>query len=290
MTRARRALLFMPGDSTRKIEKGAGLDVDGVIMDLEDGVALSQKAVARETTLQALQSLDFGGSEKLVRINPVKSGLEWDDLAVTIEGRPDAYVIPKVERPKHIEKISRWLTTEEDKRGWPDGSIRLLAIIETAVGVVNLRKIARASKRLDALAFGAEDLASSIDAVRTPGMSEVAYARGALVIHAKARKLQAIDTPFVDLQNSDGLADEAKSARQMGFDGKLAIHPAQVPMITGAFAPSNEEIAQAEALIAAFDAHQQQGTGVFSYDGKMVDMPMIRAARNVLARSGSSQE
>ena len=280
----------MPGDSQRKIEKGAGLDVDGVIMDLEDGVALSQKAGAREVTLNALQTLDFGTSEKLVRINPIKSGLEWDDLAATIDGKPDAYIIPKAERAKPIEKISRWLTIEEDKHGWPDGSIRILAIIETARGVVNLPKITRASSRLDALIFGAEDLASSLGAVRTPGMAEVAYARSAVVIHARARHLQAIDTPYVELQNAEGLAAEAKSARQMGYDGKLAIHPAQVPVITEAFTPDAEEIAQAETLIAAFEAHGEQGTGVFSYEGRMVDMPMIRAARNVLVRGGRRQE
>ena len=127
MSHPRRALLFMPGDSLRKIEKGAGLDVDSVIMDLEDGVAPSQKSAARETTLHALKNLDFGDSERLVRINPVKSGLEWDDLAATIEGRPDAYVIPKAERAKDIEKISRWLTTQEHKRDWPKNRIRLLA-------------------------------------------------------------------------------------------------------------------------------------------------------------------
>ncbi|HLA44067.1 MAG TPA: aldolase/citrate lyase family protein, partial [Aggregatilineales bacterium] len=132
MSRLRRVMLFIPGDSLHKIEKGAGLNVDCVIMDLEDGVALNQKAEARETIMQALKNLDFGSTERLVRINPVGSGLEMHDLAGTIKARPDGYVIPKVERAKDVKKISRWLDAEERKNNWKVRSIRLFAIIETA--------------------------------------------------------------------------------------------------------------------------------------------------------------
>jgi len=287
MSRLRRALLFMPGDSPRKIEKGAASGVDSIIMDLEDGVALNQKEAARQGILEALQNLDFGRSEKLVRINPIGSGLEEDDLAQTIAGQPAGYVIPKVEKAKHIEKVSMWLDAEERKRGWQVGSVRLFAIIESARGVVNLKDIAKASKRLEALLFGAEDLTASLGGVRRPDAPELAYARSAVLIHAKAYSLQAIDTPYVEMDNLEGLAAETQTIMHMGYDGKLAIHPKHIPVIVAAFNPSAAEVEKARALIAAHEAHQKSGAGVFSFEGKMVDMPIIRAAEQVLLRATS---
>jgi citrate lyase beta subunit len=278
-------MLFMPGNDLRKIEKGAASGVDCVIMDLEDGVAFSQKDAARQTIRQALETLDFGKAEKLVRINPVGSALEIDDLKQTIEGKPDGYVIPKVESLEHIRLVDLWLSDQEQLHGWEPGRTKLFALIESAMGVVNIHEITQSSSRLQALIFGAEDLAGSIGAVRTPAMSEVSAARSLLVIYAKAYNLQAIDTPYIDIHNLEGLKAEAETARQMGYDGKLAIHPTHLPIIEAAFTPSTEEVERAQHLIAAFDTHQESGTGVFVFEGKMVDMPMIRSARNVLARA-----
>ncbi len=161
----------------------------------------------------------------------------------------------------------------------------LLAIVETALGVVNLREIASGSPRLAALIFGAEDLAGDMGAVRTPDGWEGFYARSAVVLHAKAFGLGAIDTPFVDLDDANGLVAETEQALYMGYTGKLAIHPQQVAPIQRTFTPDAEEIARAQALIAAHAAHQAAGTGVFQLEGKMIDMPMIRAAEAVLARA-----
>jgi len=286
--RVRRALLFMPGDDRRKIEKGAGLGVDSVIMDLEDGVALNNKAAARETVRVALQEVDFGKTERLVRINPVGSVFHADDLAATIDSHPDGYVLPKVQSLAMVEDVSDWLSAAERKHGWPENSIALLAIIETAIGVLNLRGIAGKAEtmpRLQALIFGAEDLAGDIGAIRTAEGMEVFYARSAVVLHAKAFGLQAIDSPFVQLNDEPGLVAETTRALQMGYTGKLAIHPKQVVPIQQAFTPSAEEIARAQALIAAHDTQQSAGTGVFAYEGKMIDMPMIRAAETVIARA-----
>ncbi len=280
--RVRRALLFMPGDSLRKIEKGAGLGVDSIIMDLEDGVALSQKAAARQTIVQALGAVNFGQAERLIRINPVDSGLEGDDLATTLTAQPDGYIIPKVERPEHVQWVSQQIGEMEHRNHWPSGAIRLLALIETARGVVNLKEIAGSDLRLDALMFGAEDLAGSLGAIRTREGWEVYYARSAVVIHAAAFGLQAIDTIYADLEDVDGLVAETERALQMGYMGKMAIHPRQVAPITGVFTPSDEAILQAQRLMDAYDAHQASGSGVFALDGKMVDMPMIRAAQRVI--------
>jgi citrate lyase beta subunit len=277
----------MPGDSLKKIAKGAAMNVDSVIMDLEDGVALNNKEVARQTVFEALTSgeVDFGNTERLVRINPPRKGMQAQDIATTIEGRPDGYVLPKVDSAQEIHQVAHTLLERELLLGYEPGEIKLMAIIETARGVVNLREIVQAHKRLVALIFGAEDLSGDIGAVRSKAGTEVFYARSAVVIHAAAFRLQAIDTPFIDLQDVDGLKADTLSAMEMGYTGKLAIHPNQIGPIVGVFTPSDAEIEAAQRLISAHDEHQASGMGVFAYEGKMVDMPMIRATEQVLARA-----
>lgn len=283
----RRAMLFMPGDSRRKIEKGAGMDVDAIIMDLEDGVALNNKVVARESVAGALTEIDFGRSERLVRTNMViPNWIYTDDIHVTVGARPDGYVLPKIETADQIEHVSMLLSAYEDQYGWEQHSLKLIAIIETAKGIVNLKEIAQASPRLDALMFGAEDLAGDMGATRTPQGWEVFYARSAVVTHAKAFGLDAIDTVFIDLQADDEiLMAETRTALQMGYTGKLAIHPKQVAPIQAVFTPTQAEIDDAQALIDAHNQHQSQGAGVFEYQGKMIDMPMVRAALAVIERA-----
>jgi citrate lyase beta subunit len=276
----------MPGDDRHKIEKGAALGVDAVIMDLEDAVAQNRKQQARETVALALYELDFGQTERLVRLNAVvEGGLYRDDLQVTMPAHPDAYVIPKVDSAAQVEAVAALLGSIEAAQGWPDGEIKLLAIVETARGVVNLREIAASSPRLEALIFGAEDLAGDIGAIRTPDGWEVFYARSAIVIHARAAGLQAIDSPYVHLENMTGLEADAEQALYMGYSGKLAIHPRQVAPIQHLYTPSAEDIEQARRLIAAYEAHQAAGEGVFALDGKMIDTPMLRAAEQVLSRA-----
>lgn len=290
--RLRRALLFMPGDDLKKIRKGTTLGADSIIMDLEDGVALNNKEAARRTIFYALTSgeVDFGTTERLVRINPVHTGWQFDDIRATIDGVPDGYVVPKAESAREIALLSQSLLGHELRVGLPPRSIALLPIIETARGIVNLREIAQADSRLVALIFGAEDLASSLGAIRSEEGQEVFVAKSLLVLHAAAYGLQAIDTPYIKLQDEAGLVAVTSEAMRMGYTGKLAIHPAQVAPIIGVFTPTIEEIAYAEALIKAHDAHQVSGTGVFAYEGKMVDMPMIKAAERILARANATHK
>jgi citrate lyase beta subunit len=165
------------------------------------------------------------------------------------------------------------------------GPVPLLALIETARGVVNLKEIAGADPRLQGLIFGAEDLAGDMGAVRTREGWESFWARGAVVTVAAAFSLQAIDTVFIDLGDEEGLRKDAALACQMGYSGKLAIHPKQVPVIAAAFTPSDEEIARARRLMELHARHQASGTGAFALDGKMVDWPMVRAAERLLARA-----
>lgn len=274
--RPRRCLLFMPGDDRQKIQKGIGLGADVIVMDLEDGVALTRKAEARATIMAALRELDFGRSERVVRLNPIGSGLEAYDLAAVLAGQPDSVMLPKVETAEQVQWLDRQLAAT---------AIRLLILIETARGVVNLNEIAAASARSDALIFGAEDLAGDIGATRTAAGWEVFYARSAVVTHAAAYGLQAIDTLVIDFNDEAALIADSQWGAQLGFSGKLAIHPRQVAIIQDAFTPTDEQIANAHRLIDAHDEHQAAGTGAFAFEGKMIDRPAIRAAQQVLAKA-----
>ncbi|HET7089106.1 MAG TPA: CoA ester lyase [Anaerolineae bacterium] len=290
MTRVRRALLYMPGDDMRKIGKAATLDVDCVCLDLEDGTALNRKQAARETIVQALRTLDFGRSERLVRINPVGSGMEVDDLAATIDGRPDGYVLPKVESAEEVEWLCWRLTGAEQARGWPLGSTNVLAIVETARGIINLRDISGCDRRLVALIFGAEDLAGDLGATRTREGWEVFYARSAVVTHAAAFDLQVIDMVCIDFRDTEALIRESLEGARMGFTGKQIIHPNQVEPVQAAFTPSDEAIAHARRIVEAFEAHQAEGAGAFALDGKMVDMPVVKAAQKVLEKAKAAEK
>jgi citrate lyase beta subunit len=275
----------MPGDDRRKIEKAITLGVDCICMDMEDGVALSRKEPARQTIASALSELEFGTAEKLARINRVGSGLEALDLKTVLPARPDGIVVPKVERADELRWVSDQLAAAEAANGWQPGSIGLIAIIETARGIVNLAQIAAGEARLQALVFGAEDLAGDIGARRSPEGWEVFYARSAVVTHAAAFDIQAIDMVYIDFLDEAGLYREAILGAGLGYSGKQVIHPRQVAPVQAAFTPTDEEIQQAQRVMAAFETHQRAGLGAFALDGKMIDAPMVKAAEGILARA-----
>jgi citrate lyase beta subunit len=194
-------------------------------------------------------------------------------------------VLPKVESAEAVQWLAAQIEVVEERQGWPAGEIGIVAMVETARGVVNLREICSASDRLQALIFGAEDLAGDIGATRTPEAWEVFYARSAVVTHAAAHGLQAIDMVYLDYRDSAGLAREAAEGARLGYVGKQAIHPAQIEPIQAAFTPSAAAIAHAQRVVAAAQAQQAAGFGAFALDGKMVDAPVVKAAETVLARA-----
>lgn len=281
---SRRALLYMPGDDWKKITKALTLGVDCICMDMEDGVAVSQKAVARATIARALQELDFGRSEKLARINAVGSGWERDDIEAVLPFRPDGIVIPKVESLEQIEWASKTIAAVERRFGWPPGSVYVLVGVETARGILNLKEIV-SHPRLDAVIFGGEDFAASIGARRTREAIELLYARQAVVTACAAFGLQAIDIVAIDFKNLDLVRAEAEFGAQLGYSGKQVIHPAQVEPVQVAFTPDDEAIVQAKRILAAFEASQSEGKGAFALDGKMIDMPLLKNAQKVLERA-----
>jgi citrate lyase beta subunit len=282
---SRRALLYMPGDDRRKIEKATTFGVDCICMDMEDGVALTHKTEARAVIAAAMKELDFGSSERAIRINSVGSGFEKFDLAAAVATNPDAIVVPKVETARQVRAISEYIEMYELSSKMEIGSIRLLVGVETARGVLNLKEIAEADKRLDAIIFGAEDYAASIGARRSREGVEVLYARSAVITACAANNLQAIDMVYIDFRDVEGLRLEAQEGAALGFSGKQIIHPNQVTPVQEAFTPSDEAINYARRVVAAFAASQKEGRGAFALDGKMIDMPLLKNAQKVLERA-----
>ncbi|HVN14979.1 MAG TPA: CoA ester lyase [Anaerolineales bacterium] len=282
---ARRALLYMPGDDRRKIEKATTLGVDSVCTDLEDGTALNKKAEARAVIAKAIRELDFGASERCIRINSIGSGFETEDLSAALEARPDTIVVPKVESPEHVNWVSSRIESYELAHGMPLGGIRLLIGVETAKGIMNLKEIASADQRLEAIIFGGEDFAASIGAVRTREAIELLYAREAVVTVCAANDLQAIDIVMIDFKDTESLRAEAEFGARLGFSGKQIIHPNQVAAVQDAFTPSDEAIAHAKRIVETFEASQKEGKGAYALDGKMIDMPLLKNAQRVLERA-----
>jgi len=283
--RARRALLYMPGDDMKKIKKATTLDVDCVCLDIEDGVAANRKKEARLTVSEALKTMDFGRSERLARINAIGSGLENEDLHAALAGHPDGIVVPKVEDAWQVRWVCEQISEFERESGWPAGEIRAIVQAETARGIINLPAICSADPRVEAIIFGAEDFTNDIGAIRTHDGWEVFYARSAIVTHCAAFGLQAIDMVYVNFHDNEGLLFEANQGASMGFDGKQIIHPNQVNTVQEAFTPSNDAITYALRVMAADAQHQQRGFGTFALDGRMVDAPVVKAAARVLARA-----
>lgn len=283
--RSRRALLYVPGSDLYKIEKAAGLDVDGIILDLEDGVAANRKDDARQIIAQALTTIDFGRSERLVRINPFYTGRAEADLDAVLPSKPDTLVIPKVDSPSLLARVDEILAEYETRLNLPRNTFEVIALIESARAFVNLPAICAGSPRLKGLIFGAEDLTADAGMTRTPGGTELLYARSALALHAAAFDLQAIDMVQTNFTDMERLTAEARQAAELGYAGKQVIHPAQIAPVQQVFTPDAAAIERAQRIIAGADEAAQGGRGAFSLDGEMVDLPVIKRAQAILTRA-----
>lgn len=285
--RVRRAILYTPASEWAKIVKSSGLQVDCICLDLEDGTSINKKEEARLNAARALNELDFGSSEKLIRINPVGSGFELTDLEMILPSHPDGIVLPKAETDEQVNWVDQQIAQVEIDQNWQLGGIRLIAVVETALGILNLRQITQ-NPRVDAVIFGAEDFTASIGAKRSVGLQEILFARSNVVIHAAAYGKQAIDMVSIDFRDSIKLKIESATGSMLGFDGKQIIHPAQIEIVQSAFTPNQEEIDNALELIRQFDEHNSKGLGAFEFEGKMVDLPLIRQAENIIIKARSA--
>lgn len=272
--RLRRSQLVTPATSFRMIEKAAALDCDSLVLDLEDAVAPSMKAEARENVRRALRSLEFGDKEVGVRINGVTTPYVLDDVLALAGLALATVVVPKVDRPEDVAVVDALLRQLEWRGGPRDVTLQLL--IETASGLEAAAAIARASDRVVSLIFGAGDFTADTGIAFTA--RGLLYPRARLVAVAAAARVQALDHVHADVRDLEGLRVAAQEARELGFHGKWAIHPAQVPVINEAFAPSADEVRQARRVIEAYESARQRGEGAITVDGALVDEAMLKLA------------
>jgi citrate lyase subunit beta/citryl-CoA lyase len=294
MSRTLRSLLFIPGDSEKKLAKVGGCGADAVILDLEDSVAPAHKAAARDKVADFLRDFDRSAKDApqlWVRINPLGSGLAESDLAAVVPARPDGVMQPKPDGPEDVAKVSSLLDHMELAHGVTPGSIGIIPVAtETAIAPFRLGEYAGAGlTRLRGLTWGAEDLAAALGATgNRGGDGEFLYTfrlvRSLTLMAAHAAGVPAIETLHADFKDDAGLLASSRQARAEGFSGRLAIHPAQVATINHGFTPSAEEVAFARRVVAAFDA--EPGAGVVGLDGKMLDMPHLKAAKRTLGLAG----
>lgn len=287
-----RSLLFVPGDSEKKLEKGLSSGADALIVDLEDSVAIDRKPAARAVAAAFIRANRGrpGAPRLLLRVNSIATGLTDQDLDEVIPAHPDAVVLPKAEGGQSVQHLSAKIAVREAEAGLPDGDVGILAIAtETARGVFQLGTYGGASRRLLGLTWGGEDLSADIGA-EANRLADGSYtdpyrlARAMTLMGAAAAEVDAIDSVYTAFRDMDGLRAECEAARRDGFVGKMAIHPAQVPVINEVFAPSEATVARARAIIAAFDA--RPGQGVIGLDGEMLDMPHLKRAERLLRRLG----
>jgi len=288
-----RSLLFVPGDSERKLGKGAASGADVLIVDLEDSVAEANKPAARSVAHDFIGNIAGNSAFKIyVRVNDLASGFTRDDLASVVKAGPHGIMLPKCNSSADIDELSAMLRVQEAEAGLSDGVTRIIAIMtETAAGVLAASTYRATNPRLAGLTWGAEDLSASIGATtardETGRYTDVfRLARAVTILTASALEVATVDTVFVDFRNTEGLRRECIEAARDGFTAKMAIHPDQVPVINAAFTPAPDDVAQAKALVQAFA--EAGNPGVVGIGGKMYDRPHLRRAERLLARAAAA--
>jgi citrate lyase subunit beta/citryl-CoA lyase len=285
-----RSLLFVPGDSERKYERAQASGADALILDLEDSVAAAAKTQARRLVANMLADHTSRDWSFFVRPNPLDTGLTIADLEAVVRPGLDGLIIPKAAGAADVVRISRMLDELEEAAGLTTDTIKLVVICtETPAAMFNLGSYIPPHPRLIGLTWGAEDLAAAVGATsnrEADGSLTFPYqlARAQCLFAAAGAGVAALDTPYTDYRDSAGLEADCRRGRRDGFVGRLAIHPDQVPVINAGFTPSENEIAEARAIVAAFEANP--GAGTLGIDGKMVDAPHLKAARRLLAAAG----
>lgn len=282
-----RSLLFAPGDSDKKMAKAAATGADCVILDLEDSVVAARKPLAREMVRDYLRAGTDPVVEFWVRVNPLDSDMILADLAAVVPARPAGIVLPKANSPAELTTVAHYIDILEAEHGIPGGSVEILPVAtETARAVFTLGEYRNDTPRLRGITWGAEDLGAAVGASanREPSGEWTApyqLTRSLCLFAAYAAAVQAIDTVMADFRDLEGLERVCNAARRDGFTGKIAIHPAQVPVINAAFSPSAAELAHAQAVIDAFAAHPEAGT--LNLDGNMIDRPHLTQAERIVA-------
>ena len=280
--RLRRSMLYVPGNMPGMLQNIPVFEADGVMIDLEDAVPLVEKDSARLLARNFLASYKDRNKEMFVRINALDTPYAADDLREILPALPDGIRLPKADNPEIVERLDTLLTEGEERLGLPIGHFKIIPSIESAQGVLNCVETAKASPRLVALAFGAEDYTASMEIDRTKTGEELFSARNQVVWAAKAAGIQAIDSIFSDVNDMEALRAETLLVKRLGFTGKSLVNPRQIEVIHDVFRPTADEIRHALEVMDAIKRAREMGTGVISLRGKMVDAPVVtRAARTI---------
>ena len=291
-----RSLLFAPGNEPRKLAKVGSFGADGVILDLEDSVPAAEKVAGRAKVRDAAQNAAEGG-RMYVRVNPTtaKTGFSVDhgadDVAAVVSPDVDGLLVPKVESAEEVAHVEALIAAAERDRGVREGSLEIVPLIESAAGLWNAYEIARASQRVRMLLFGAADFTRDLGIDWSRDETEVAYARSRLVLISRAAGIEPpLDSPWVRLTDDDGLAHSIAEARRIGFQGKLCIHPRQVPIVNHGFSTvAPEDVAHARRVVGAFAEAESRGSASIVVDGIFVDYPMVEKARRTLELHAKSE-
>lgn len=277
----RRSMLFMPGNNPGMLQTAVDFGADAIILDLEDAVSLTEKDAARILVREALKVNDYSSVEVVVRINPLSTPFAEDDIDVIARLNPDAILLPKAV-PEDVKILDEKLSKIEEEEGLEKGSIKIHCLVETTYGVETVYETIKACSRIEAVLLGGEDLAADLAVKRTKSSEEIFYARTKVVNVCKALKIDAIDTPFTDTNDYNGLRMDTEKVKGLGFSGKLSINPRQIDTIHEVYSPSEADINYALRVMYAQDEAEKEGLGVFSLDGKMVDLPVINRAKQTL--------
>ena len=278
-----RSLLFVPGNRANMLEKAIGLRPDAVVPDMEDSVPITEKATAREMVASFLPRLAEAGHQSIPRVNSLNTGLMDDDLAAVIGPHIVGVSVGKVGSAKDVRQIADAVGRLEIAGGISFGTTSLVLWVETAKAIVNASSICKASKRVIAIAFGGEDLTNDMAIPRTESEEEIAYPRSVVAVAARAAGVLALETPYFNYRDDEGLRRNSTASRNLGFRGRFAIHPSQIKGINASYLPSEEEIDHARRVVDAFAEAETRGSAATSLDGMVIDVPVVERARKVLS-------
>ena len=279
----RRSMLFLPGNNPNMLINGNCLGSDAVIFDLEDAVSPAEKDAARILVRNTIRYMDFRGCELIVRINSIDTPYWQKDLDEILPCKPDLILLPKTGCAADALEVDAYISQVEEKLGMEKNTVGLMPLIETAMGVENAFAIASSTKRVQALFLGAEDLTADLQCKRTKESREIEYARTRLVVAARAAGVDVYDTPFVDVNDDEGIVQDAQVAKNLGFTGKASISPRHVEVINAVFSPTQQEVDYAYEVMEAIALAKSQGKGAISLRGKMIDAPIVTRAERTIA-------
>ncbi len=280
--RLRRTMMFLNAQKPSLIKDPHIYKPDSIMLDLEDAVAENEKDAARFSLYHALKTIDYGGCERVVRINGLDTGLWREDIRCAVAGGCDSIRIPKTERPQDVKLVEEAITAAESEFGRPYGSVLIIAAIESARGVLKSFDICESSERLFGIALSGGDYTKDLQTSITGTGIELLGARSQLIISARAAGVQCFDTVYTDLNNMEGFRKDVEEIRRMGFDGKSIINPRQIDIVHEIFTPTKKEITFAEKVVREIDTKKAQGIGVFTVDGKMIDIAFYDGAKRTL--------